>query len=245
MLKLQGDFHFSFGTSTKRSEQPQGDFFALIALQREPCTILMTQNDETLKIQSLKQSNEVKCFTCYYMDDLKNWHIMIKFCLKLNPWLISISIIWTFSLWFQHVILSTNWFWCFRLEGLLDSLWSSSYGSWIYNYLCNQCLLPLTLRVRILLKRGVLDTILCDKVCQWLAAGLWFSPGTPVSSTNKTACHDSYKILLKVALNTMNTNSNTITWIQVWIWIMVHYGKVFLIILIWYDTLKFNREKLP
>ena len=25
-----------------------------------------------------------------------------------------------------------------------------------------------------------------DKVCQWLAAGRWFSPGTPVSSTNKT-----------------------------------------------------------
>ena len=33
-VKLQGDFHFSFGTSTKRSEQPQGDFFTL---QREPC----------------------------------------------------------------------------------------------------------------------------------------------------------------------------------------------------------------
>jgi hypothetical protein len=33
LIKLQGDFHFSFGTSTKRSEQPQGDFFAL---QREP-----------------------------------------------------------------------------------------------------------------------------------------------------------------------------------------------------------------
>ena len=28
---------------------------------------------------------------------------------------------------------------------------------------------------------GVLDTSLCDKVCQWLAAGRWFSP---VSSTN-------------------------------------------------------------
>ena len=27
--------------------------------------------------------------------------------------------------------------------------WSWSYGSWIYNYLCNQSLLPLTLRVRI------------------------------------------------------------------------------------------------
>jgi hypothetical protein len=37
---------------------------------------------------------------------------------------------------------------------------------------------------------GVLDTTLCDKVCQWLAAGQWFSPGTPVSSTNKTDRHD-------------------------------------------------------
>jgi hypothetical protein len=33
---------------------------------------------------------------------------------------------------------------------------------------------------------GVLDTTLCDKVCWWLARGQWFSPGTPVSSTNKT-----------------------------------------------------------
>jgi hypothetical protein len=28
------------------------------------------------------------------------------------------------------------------------------------------------------------------KVCQWLVAGRWFSPGTPVSSTNKTDHHD-------------------------------------------------------
>jgi hypothetical protein len=26
--------------------------------------------------------------------------------------------------------------------------WSWSYGNWIYNYLCNQCLSPLTLRVQ-------------------------------------------------------------------------------------------------
>jgi hypothetical protein len=41
------------------------------------------------------------------------------------------------------------------------------------------------------------DTTLCDKVCQWLAAGRWFSPGTPVSSTNKTDCHDMTELLLK------------------------------------------------
>ena len=51
--------------------------------------------------------------------------------------------------------------------------------------------------------RGVLDTTLCDKVCQWLVTGRWFSSGTPVSSTNKTNHHDITKILLKVALNTI------------------------------------------
>jgi hypothetical protein len=34
-------------------------------------------------------------------------------------------------------------------------------------------------------------------------AGQWFSPGTPVSSSNKTDSHDITEILLKVALNTM------------------------------------------
>ena len=55
------------------------------------------------------------------------------------------------------------------------------------------------------LKWGALY-ILCDKVCQWLAAGQWFSPGPPVSSINKTDCHDITEILLKVALNTIKPN---------------------------------------
>ena len=58
--------------------------------------------------------------------------------------------------------------------------------------------------VRTSLRRDVLDTTLCDKVCQWLEAGRWFSPGTPVSSTNKTDRHDITKILLKVTLNNIN-----------------------------------------
>ena len=82
--------------------------------------------------------------------------------------------------------------------------WSWTYGSWIFNYLSNQCLSPLTLWDRTPLRRGVLDTTLCDKDCQWLAAGGWFSQGNPVSSTNKTDRHDITEILLKVALNTIN-----------------------------------------
>jgi hypothetical protein len=49
-------------------------------------------------------------------------------------------------------------------------------------------------------------TTICDKVCQWLVAGRWFSPGTPVSSTNKTDRHDITKILLKVALSIIKPN---------------------------------------
>jgi hypothetical protein len=37
-----------------------------------------------------------------------------------------------------------------------------------------------------------------------LAHGLWFSPGTPASSTTKNGCHDIAEILLKVVLNTIN-----------------------------------------
>ena len=51
---------------------------------------------------------------------------------------------------------------------------------------------------------GVLNTTWCVKVCQGLVTCRWFPPGTPVSSTNKTDCHDITEILLKVALNTIN-----------------------------------------
>ena len=67
------------------------------------------------------------------------------------------------------------------------SSWSWSYGSWIYNNLCNQYLSPLMLWVRIPLRRGVLNTTLC----------------TPVSFDNKTDCHDITGILLKMLLNTI------------------------------------------
>ena len=74
--------------------------------------------------------------------------------------------------------------------------WPWSYGSWIYNYLCNRCLSPLMLWVWIPLRATC--TTLSDKVCQRLVAGRWFSP---VFSTNKTDRHDITEILLKVALN--------------------------------------------
>ena len=55
----------------------------------------------------------------------------------------------------------------------------------------------------------VLDTTLCDQVCQWLVTGRWFFPGTLVSFTNKADRHDITEILLKVVLNTININQTT------------------------------------
>ena len=68
------------------------------------------------------------------------------------------------------------------------------------------------LSVRISPRRGVLDTTLYDKDCQWLATGRWFSPDNPVSSTNKTDRHDITEILLKVALNTIKQTEIFSTW---------------------------------
>jgi hypothetical protein len=67
-------------------------------------------------------------------------------------------------------------------SSVLLRLWSN--GSWIYSYLCSQCLSPQMLWVRNTIR--VRCTTLCDKVCQWLMVGLWFSPGTPFFYTNKT-----------------------------------------------------------
>ena len=55
--------------------------------------------------------------------------------------------------------------------------------------------------------QGVLDKTLYDKACLLLAAGRWFSPGTPVSCTNKTYPYDIIEILLKVSLNTVSLDN--------------------------------------
>jgi hypothetical protein len=72
--------------------------------------------------------------------------------------------------------------------------WPCSYGSWIFNYLCNQCLSSLMLWVRISIRARC--TTLSNKVYQWLATGRWFSPGSPVSSTSRFII-----ILIKNAFN--------------------------------------------
>ena len=118
------------------------------------------------------------------------------------------------------------------------SLWSWSYGSYaIYLHVCNRCLSPLTLWVRIPFSRGVLDTTLCDKVCQWLAACRWFSLGTPVSSTSKTDryVYDIIEILLKLTLNTIILILKTMSLVEPELYMTHPYWIVSDKIWIWYQ----------
>jgi hypothetical protein len=90
--------------------------------------------------------------------------------------------------------------------GPLKNIFGSPAGPWRKNVkLCSWTVMDMVvgLWVRIPLRRCVLYTTLCDKVCQWLTTSRWFSSDTPVSSTNNTDRHDIAEILLKVALNTI------------------------------------------
>ena len=100
---------------------------------------------------------------------------------------------------------------------------SWSYGGWIYNYLFNQCLSPLKLWVWIPLRRSVLDTTLCDEVCQWLATGWLFSP---VFSTNKTDRHNITEILMKVALNIITLTPVLYMCVCVCVCVIIVYRKM-------------------
>jgi hypothetical protein len=71
------------------------------------------------------------------------------------------------------------------IKTLFELLWYHS-GCFVIQICC-------MLSYMTLLQRD--DTTLCDKICQWLAAGRWFSPGTTVSSTNKTYRHNITEIL--------------------------------------------------
>ena len=82
----------------------------------------------------------------------------------------------------------------------LSWLWSS--GSWIYNYLWIQYLLPIKLWVWILLMLGILDASLCDKVCQWLAY-----PPVRRDTTNKLEAQwaEPVSLTFHSALRKLNT----------------------------------------
>ena len=68
-----------------------------------------------------------------------------------------------FKLYWQPVISNkSDKLWIIYVIFLVEGLWPWSYGSWIYNYLCNQCVSPLMLWVQISIRARC--TTLCLSV---------------------------------------------------------------------------------
>jgi hypothetical protein len=80
----------------------------------------------------------------------------------------------------QMLRLNVVWFWfCLWCNNQMDT-W---HLKWLHIYWnCEPHIKPWSWQ-------GVLDTTLCDKVCQW------FAPGTPVFSINETDLHDNWNIV--------------------------------------------------
>ena len=97
--------------------------------------------------------------------------------------------------WFKNKLKKKKiYFWWFSIQFTLPEvarLCVDNVRDEVCSYFIVQCLLPLTLWVRIPLRRGVLDTPLCDRVYEWFAPWWWFSP---VSSTIKTDRRDITEI---------------------------------------------------
>ena len=90
---------------------------------------------------------------------------------------------------------------------VLGPSWSSSYGSWNYNYLCNQYLSPLKLYVHV--KMYSIQHYVIKFVSDLRQVGgfrrvLMFPP--PIKKTDR---HEITYILLKVALNTITLTLST------------------------------------
>ena len=118
-------------------------------------------------------------------NDLKNIYLFIVYLIRLNP----VSFTGEFFLkWLKFTYVQIGVYGLLHFTGEGPS-WLWSCGSWIYNYLCNQCLSPLTLWVRLPLRRGVLNTTSCDKFVSDLRQiggflrVLWFPPPIELTAT--------------------------------------------------------------
>jgi hypothetical protein len=144
--------------------------------------------------------------TSMYMEDASLFSMIMLINIQCN-----ISMIFYFKLFVSHNLESTILSKCRGRNGMVVGFittyaistyyhWCCEFESWSGRGVQHYVIKFVTISIR------ARCTTLCDKVCQWFAKGQWFSPGPPVSSTNKTDHHDITEILLKVALNTIKQN---------------------------------------
>jgi hypothetical protein len=78
---------------------------------------------------------------------------------------------------------------CYFLNAEQGPSWSWSYGSWIYNYLCNQCLSPLNLWARVMVM--VFNTTMFQQYFSYIVAVSFIGGGNRSTWRKPTTCHKS------------------------------------------------------
>ena len=118
--------------------------------------------------------------------------------------------------------------------------WSWSYGSWIYIYLCNQCLSPLKLWV------GIPLNARCFSIQHYVKKFVSdFGRSVVFSRYSGFLHHDITEILLEVILNTNNPNPQSI-WDALEINLNALHLVLILIDLSWYTRYhNFSLFKMP
>jgi hypothetical protein len=143
------------------------------------CTIILQQQ---INVWSWLCGNYV--ILCYrVIHRYCGIHVNIRIYVKVR----SGMAIYILSIWFVFM-LSLVYFYFFGRDRMVVGFTTTYAISAFHHWSCE---------FESLWWRGVLDTTVCDKVCQWLVVDRDFSLGSPVSSTNKTDHHDMNEILLK------------------------------------------------
>jgi hypothetical protein len=144
-------------------------------------TFYLTYNAGTVPEPNRKRGSPVLWFLLYFML----LYFIISYCIAL------VGIV------FHCMILFCIVLYCIVLH--CTSLFSIAL---FLNYIVLHCFVFNYCEFESRSWRVALYTTLCEIICQWLAIiGRWFSPVTPVSSTNKTDGNDTTELLLKVASN--------------------------------------------
>jgi hypothetical protein len=121
--------------------------------------------NSTISLLSITYSpQKYTCITCVWLfvsNQSKSLCLVYGYNICVIVWFILFCLI---------LIHTTSWLY----PDITKHKWPWSYGSWIYNYLWNQCISSLMLWVRISIRARC--KTLCNQVCQWLATGRWFSP---------------------------------------------------------------------
>ena len=132
-------------------------------------------------------------------------------------------------------------------QKLWGPTWLWSCSSWIYNYLCNQCLSPLKLWVWSPFMARCTRYNIMWWFCEWLATGQWFSPCTLVSFTNKTDHHDILKYCWKRRKHhkpTKPTNQKLCIWLNTYCtWLISGWSFAMFSIFLWISNRRWCHHK--